>query len=281
MENHHYGWMPSFLDLFAKNAFTDHGLSNADMLSAIAKRDFGEHHEMVLAAWAQFSEGISKVIACNLDQYGPYRSGVSYPLTFTQTAAELHMPSVPWAWHAQGGIWNPIYRDTVLDHIDQSLLRLRRACAVTEHFRRGVALLDSVATQAKFPYGSEQSCQIAVARYIYCCYTTAKHVMLWNIAKRLLFALREKRDVVRIGELLAAISVKEYTEDVLASCMRAIAEKEKENVGVALACWQEDSRLGFEASMEYVFNDEFAKWKLREIDVSLTQLQQYLASPQV
>lgn len=275
MENHHYGWMPSFLDLFAKNAFTDHGLSNADMLSAIAKRDFGEHHETVLAAWAQFSEGISKVIACNLDQYGPYRSGVSYPLTFTQTAAELHMPSVPWAWHAQGGIWNPIYRDTVLDHIDQSLLRLRRACAVTEHFRRGVALLDSVATQAKFPYGSEQSCQTAVARYIYCCYTTAKHVMLWNIAKQLLFALTDDSLPSGVEELFSALGLTDATADSLSDFMRGIAKDEKQNVLTALACWQEDSRIGFEASMEYVFNDEFAAWKLAETDRSLELLEEY------
>ena len=60
--------------------------------------------------------------------------------------------------------------------------------------------------------------------------------------------------------------------------MKTIAKEEKKNVAVALDCWQEDSRLGFEASMEYVFDSEFARWKLNEIDVSLKQLDEYLSS---
>ena len=35
---------------------------------------------------------------------------------------------------------------------------------------------------------------------------------------------------------------------------------------MALTCWEEDSSIGFEASMEYVFNDEFAKWYVETIN---------------
>ena len=278
MENHHYGWMPSFLDLFAKNAFTSNSVSNTEMLTAIAKRDFGNAYETVIAAWKEFSVGISKVVACNLDQYGPYRSGPTYPLTFLQTEKDLNMPFVEWAWHPRGGIWNPIYRDTVFDNVDDSLMRLRHVSSVVEHFRTGVELMEAAANELSFSYGSEQSRQIAVARYIYCSFLTAKHVMLWNIAKRLLFFKRENNDSPHIEDLLSALSVKEYTEESLASYMKTIAKAEKENVAIALDCWQEDSRLGFEASMEYVFDSEFADWKLNEIDVSLKQLDEYLSS---
>ena len=190
----------------------------------------------------------------------------------------LHIPFVEWAWHPRGSIWKPIYRDTVFDNIDDSLMRLRHVSSVTEHFRIGVDLMEAVVTALGFTYGSEQSRQLAVARYIYCSYLTAKHVMLWNIAKRLLFFKRENHSSTRIDELLSAISVERYTEEYLATCMKAIAEAEKKNVTVALKCWQEDSRLGFEASMEYVFDREFASWKLNEIDVSLKQLDEYLSS---
>ena len=278
MENHHYGWMPSFLDLFAKNAFTSNSTPNAEMLTAIAKRDFGKAYETVISAWKEFSMGISEVVACDLDQYGPYRSGPTYPLTFLQTDKDLHMPFVEWAWHPHGGIWNPIYRDTVFDNVDDSLMRLRHVSSVTEHFRIGVKLMEAVANELGFSYRSEQSRQIAVAKYIYCSFLTAKHVMLWNIAKHLLFYKRENRISPRIDDLLSALSIEKYTEESLASHMKTIADAEKKNVAIALDCWQEDSRLGFEASMEYVFDSEFASWKLNEIDVSLKQLDEYLSS---
>jgi hypothetical protein len=278
MESHHYGWMPSFLDLFSKNAFTSNSVPNPEMLTAIAKRDFLEKYETVLLAWKEFSKGISEVVACELDQYGPYRSGPTYPLTFLQTEKDLHMPFVEWAWHPRSGIWNPIYSDTVFENIDDSLMRLRHVTSVTEHFQIGVDLMETVAKELGFSYGSEQSRQIAVARYIYCSYLTAKHVMLWNIAKRLLFFKRENNISSCVDDLLSAISVERYTEEHLATYMRAIAEAEKKNVTVALDCWQEDSRLGFEASMEYVFDSEFASWKLNEIDISLKQLDEYLSS---
>ena len=278
MENHHYGWMPSFLDLFAKNAFTSNAVPNAEMLTSIAKRDFGKAYETVISAWKEFSIAISNVVACDLDQYGPYRSGPTYPLTFLQTEQDLRMPSVEWAWHPRGGIWQPIYRDTVFDNVDDSLMRLRHVSAVTEHFLIGVELMESAADELGFSYGSEQSRQIAVARYIYCSFLTAKHVMLWNIAKRLLFYKRENRSSPRVDDLLSALSIAEYTEESLASYMKTVADEEKKNVEIALSCWQEDSRLGFEASMEYVFDSEFASWKLKEIDVSLKQLDEYLSS---
>lgn len=276
MENHHYGWMPSFLDLFAKNAYTSNSVPDDAMLEAIAKRDFGEAYAQALEAWEQFSQGLSKVVACNIDQYGPYRCGPSYPLTFTQTKKELDMPYVAWAWHKQGGIWEPIYGDDVFSDVDNSLMRLQHGEAVAEHFEKGVAILDSIAKRMDYASGSEQSYQIAVARYIACAYNTAKHVMIWNIAKRLLFALRENRQNIQAEELLKAIQVTAYTEEALAERMHAVAQAEKENVMVALSCWQEDSRIGYEPTLEYVFNDDFAQWKIAETDTSLKLLDAFL-----
>ena len=277
MENHHYGYMPSFLDLFAKNSFTSNTRPDAEMLEAIAKRDFGNRYQTVLAAWEEFSRGICEVVACSLDQYGPYRSGPTYPLLFSKSAKDLQIPFVEWACHPRDAIWVPVYGDTVFENVDESLMRLRHIVSVNRHFSAGVQLMDGVAKDLHIPYGSEPSRPIAVARYIYCSYTTAEHVMLWNIAKRLLLALREKALSPRADELLSALGVTEYTEAALASYMREIAEAEKENVGVALACWQEDSRLGFEASMEDVFNDGFAAWKLQEIRDALEELAVYVS----
>ena len=281
MENHHYGWMPSFLDLISKNSFTTAALSGEETLTAIAKRDFGESYASVIEAWQEFSIGVSKLIACDLDQYGPYRSGPTYPLTFLQTSKEMNIPSVPWAWHKAPGIWDPIYNDDVFSDVDDSLMRLRHIRAVVGHFERGVLILESAVKKNGYAYGSEQSCQLALGRYILSSYITARHVMEWNIAKRLLFALCEKRNESRALELTAALGISEYTAEALSDYMKAIASAEKKNVAVALTCWQEDSRIGFEASMEYVFDSELAEWKISETDKSLAALDRYLEDHEV
>ena len=276
MENHHYGWMPSFLTLLAKNAFLSGGCSDREMLAAIARRDFGKQADTALAGWEAVSRGMARVIPAMIDQYGPYRPGPGYPLLFTQTLADLKIPRTPWVWHPAGGIWKPVYPDEVFPDIDNSLLRLERVGEALDLFGRGLSLLEKAAEGAGLAYGSEPSCGVATVRYLHASLGTARHVMRWNIAKKLLFALREGRDIPRREELFAAIGVKDETPEALAALLRADAEKEKEYVASALAAYREDSAIGFEASMEYVFNEEMAAWKLSELDRSLALLNDYM-----
>ena len=73
MENHHYGWFPSFLTLLAQNAFDTAGMADEDMLRRIALRDWGSEANHALKAWEKFSEAIRGIVAADCDQYGPYR----------------------------------------------------------------------------------------------------------------------------------------------------------------------------------------------------------------
>ena len=275
MENHHYGWMPSFLDLLAKNAFTTNRMPDDELLGAIAKRDWGDHYREAIEAWSLFSEGICHVIACNLDQYGPYRCGPSYPLTFTQTKKDLSFPSAPWAWQKGFGIWNPIYADPVFPNVDNSLMRLRHVETVTDCFRRGVETLKGIL--ANDPLKASNTCkeQVAVGEYIYCCYVTATNVMRWNIAKQLLLVPCDGRVQKDTIKLLNALSIPSYDRKLLTEYMNTVALKETQNVAKALECQQEDSRLGFEASMEYVFDPDTAAWKNKVTQESLLLLGQY------
>ena len=101
--------------------------------------------------------------------------------------------------------------------------------------------------------------------------------MEWNIAKCLLLSLEDKNiPSERREELYCALGVTKQNAEALAEFMRAVARAEIENVAVALECWHEDSSIGFEASMEYVFNDEFAEWKLKEMDRSISLLDKYM-----
>ena len=275
MENHHYGWLPSFLSLFSKNAFTTNGIPNEEMLCQIARRDYGEYADMAMQAWAYFSEGISNVVAAAVDQYGPYRCGPTYPLLFDQKAGELNIPSVPWAWHKGGGIWNPVYPDPVFPDYENTLLRYSHVKTVKESFRKGLDLLETAAERLNLSAGSEISRQIAVARFLYCTYVTTENVIGWNMAKKILLSGKppEGADAVR-----EALGITDRAPEGLAQFMKNVAALETENVSLALTCWKEDSSIGFEASMEYVFNDEFAKWKNAETVKSLKRLEQYLGT---
>jgi hypothetical protein len=250
-------------------------MTDTAMLEAIAKRDWGASWQAALAAWREFSDGIAEVIASSLDQYGPYRCGPAYPLLLTQTQEELDFPTVPWAIHPGFAIWRPSYADAVLPNIENSLMRLRHVEEVRDRFARGVALLTDAMQDGVCHASRECAEQLAVADYIYCCYVTAAHVMRWNIAKRLLLATDEEREREGVDRLLSALSLKCYNKKALVAYMRTVAEAETENVARALASQRTDSRLGFEASMEYIFDPRVAEWKNRVTEESLALLAEY------
>ncbi len=275
MENHHYGWLPSFLTLLAKNAFMTGTPSDSEMLRAIAVRDFGKEAERALRGFSLLDEGMSRVIPAMIDQYGPYRCGPTYPLLFTQTAAELRIPKKPWAWHPAGGIWKPIYPDEIFQDVDSTLLRLFRVREAADRFGEGLALLEEAARLAGAAPDAEAASVVAVTRYLYCSWVTARHVMEFNIAKRLLLWEGDGTPP-REGELLAAIGLTSRDPAALAAYLRRRIAAERENVTLALTSWEADSSIGFEASMEYVFDHENAAWKLSELDRTLSLLDDHM-----
>ena len=54
--------------------------------------------------------------------------------------------------------------------------------------------------------------------------------------------------------------------------MIAVAQAETKNVRAALACYRANSLVGYEASMEYAFNDACAAYKNKLTQQSLRQL---------
>jgi len=273
MEDHHYGWLPSFLTQFARNAFMTNGIPNSLMLEQIARRDWGDQWQKILEAWRLFSEGITYVVASSVDQCGPYRCGSSYPLLYNQKTEEMQPPRDDWATHGGFAIWFPEYGDEVLPNPRKTLLRYSRVQLVTDYFRRGLALQQDALQELGAAYGSEISRQAAVARYLTCTYVTTGHVIGWAIGKQMLKALLEGREIPMEDELYKAIGVTDTTVEGLAQFLRDIAAAETENVALALTCWEEDSSIGYEPTMEYAFNRDYAEWKNGETKRSLEQME--------
>ncbi len=276
MENHHFGWLPSFLSMFAKNAFMTNTISDGECLEQIAVRDYGKEADKALAAWKLFSDGISQVIASDVDQYGPYRCGPTYPLLFDQKAEELEIPYVPWAWHQGGGIWMPIYPMNIYDNPKYTLMILSHMAAVTEKFGEGCKLLEEAVKNLNAQSGSEVSRQFALARFIYCSYLTAGNVVRWTIAKQLLMSAKNGENKECPKEFYQIIGMENPSVEALKEYMFKVAEIENKNIDLALKSWEEDSSIGFEASMEYAFSIDFVNWKKKEIKNSLDRLNKYL-----
>lgn len=281
MEDHHYGWFPSFLTLFSKNAFMTNGLSDDEMLQRIAQRDFGNEAGKVLEAWKLFSEGIRAVIPAACDQYGPYRCGPTYPLLFEQKQKDLQLPSVGWATHGGFEIWFPEYPDVNFDDPSSMLLRYERVKKTEICFRKGCTLLQEAVDMIGAPKGSEQSKQLAVAGFLHSTYVTALHVMEWSITKNLLHAAVEKIIHDCDDMIFEALGLTDRSVQALAERMHMIARLETENVENAISFYEEDSRIGFEPTMEYMFDHEHAEWKNEETKKSLEQLEEYLVKAQM
>jgi len=279
MESHHYGWFPSFLTVLTKNAFMSHAVDDSEMLRRIALRDYGTEADKALRAWACFTEGIRAVIPADCDQYGPYRSGPTYPLLFNQTREEIaqNMPAVPWANRPKFRIWFPEYPENIFEKPDFTLLRYERVQKAEACFREGYLLLKEAVRTVGAPYGSELSCQAAVAGFLHSTYVTAYHVMRWTMAKALLRAVKKKELPETADVFFETLGIAERSAESLAELMRRTARAETENVAKAMEFHLEDSRIGFEATMEYVFDPEFAAWKNTITEESLRQLEAFTA----
>ena len=156
-------------------------------------------------------------------------------------------------------------------------MRYRHVQRVRELFGKGLGLLEEALGILGAAYGSEISRQAAVARFLYCSYVTAEHVMAWTMAKRTLLLETETGVPEGADAVCDALGLEDRTPAGLARRMKEIAAAERDNVRLALTAWEEDSRIGFEATMEYVFNKECAEWKLAETERTLALLDDYLA----
>jgi hypothetical protein len=92
-----------------------------------------------------------------------------------------------------------------------------------------------------------------------------------------LIALKEGESHDYEDALYEAIGVKERTIEALYAYLEKIAAAEDENTDIGLACWREDSLIGFECSIEYAFNDLTAQWKKNESQVSLQKIRDFMA----
>lgn len=236
MENHHFGWWPSFISELEKEAFTEGGIPFEKHLRLIAVRDFGEANaDAAVAAWKGWSDAIEDYIPTDANQYGPFRIGPAYPFTFGR--GKVDIKTFPSKQYASNGLGICRFDYLLEGYVPQ--LTPERMDA--EYMKKELELLGSMVV--KFDAGAKAFATMA----------GRKASEMANFGAFLTTCTRTAYNVKR-----GAIAQLENDE----AGMIAAARDEYANAKEALAYVTRDSRLGWEPSMEYVGGPAQIRWKL-------------------
>jgi hypothetical protein len=236
MENHHFGWWPSFLSELEKEAFTEGGMPFDEHIRLIAVRDYGEKNaDAAVEHWKRWSEFAEDYIPTDANQYGPFRIGPAYPFTFGHPPADYK--SFPVKKYASNGPGICRFDYLRAGYVPQ--LTPERMDA--EYMEKEIELLEPM--EAAYAKGAqtfaampgEKAARMAnFAAYLAACTRTAINVKRGAVA----FLAKDGAGVL------------------------AAARAEYANAKAALPIVEKDSRLGWEPSMEYAGGPEQIAWKI-------------------
>lgn len=247
MECHHYGWFPSFVSELEKEAFTDGGIPFERHLRMIAERDFGtENADRAIEAWKLWSDTATDYVASDRNQYGPFRTGPSYPYNYGGT--HIGNDEFPISRNASN---KDIARYNYLDassYVDNGEIKSLDIPNMEKEFEllegmeaalgRGADIFDAIANSLPDGRAEKARRMATLGRYMQRTVITAINVKHGAIAHR----ANDKAEVLKW------------------------AKREYANAKAALPLVEYDSRLGWEPSMEYVGGPDQIRWKLERME---------------
>ena len=260
-ENIHYAFQPSIISEIEKYMFFtsyEGAPSPEEWLRLLIERDYGkENADAVDKAFRLFSEAITHYAPTNEDQYGGFRVGPSYPLWIEDTRIGLTRPpqagKIPNEYNAMFG--NIIYYPAYTQHTTgrDSMPGIRIHDELVEFEKVKSLLEDGVAALEEIEKKNE-----AVEKLI------ALGKFMANTCKTV---IHEKELFINTQKLSIAKNTDEAS--TIVDNIEQILLKERENVLDTIPVTRVDSRLGWEASMEYQGDEECLNWKLRQLDHEL------------
>ena len=244
MECHHYGWHPSFISELEKEAFTEGGIPFEDHMRMIAARDFGPANvDRVLEAWRLWSDTARDYVASSVNQYGPFRTGPSYPYNFGGAhIANLEFPisrnalnkNIARYNYLDKSSYNPESGEVGELDVESIKKELELLEAMQVALGKGADIFDSICGDIGRVREEKARRMATLGRFMQRTVITAINVKHGAIAHR-------------AGDRAAVLEW---------------ARKEYANAKAALPLVEADSRLGWEPSMEYVGGPEQIRWKL-------------------
>ena len=244
MENHHFGWWPSFISDLENEAYVEGGIPFDEHLRLVAARDFGpDNADAAIAVWNEWSRNHEDYSPSDMNQYGTFRIGPAYPFTFG--GAIVKRDEFPGLKHASNWPADICRMDYLLEGY---VAQLKPERMDNEFLAKEGELLEPMAAaysagakkfekMAKSLSGRRRANALEMAtlgEYLAACTRTAVNVKRGGIAHR-------NKDK---AALLAA------------------AKAEYANAKATLPLVERDSRLGWEPSMEYCGGPAQIRWKL-------------------
>ncbi len=247
MESHHYGLYPSFISKLSKWCFNDPERPMEEILDDVLVSEFGGHclneTREALRLW---SDAICHYTPTDNDQYCAFRIGPAYPFCFLVTYKN---PSSPYAhfgnriYHASYTNWYP-HEVTFYKGVPapiRAMAEMRSLEKMQALMEDGLALLNGIANKNdKLLY------LINLGAYMVHCIQTGINVKKW-------YKLLSHFD---------ASETKEEVRNVLDS-MEELLLAEIENAEQTIPLVENDSRLGWEPSMEYMGDRAHIEWKIK------------------
>ena len=267
-ECHHFGWWPNICNDLMKKLYTVPELPIDDkaFLKQLAIRDFGD--EKVYYTWDLWSQALQHITTCNEDQYGPLRSGPSYPFVFqvnitrTMTAKEIPFPCAPKAMFG-GRIIKTLYQSYEAAGQSPGIMRypidIKELGILISLWEKGLDNLQEVIYNAQNPRKLE-NCErlFGLGKYMLNTIKTVVNIKKWYLTTMELKMCPNAQK--------AAILLDDLVE---------IAAHERNNVLDTIYYVERDSRLGWEPSMEYVCDKWHLEWKMRQLDFALKEIASY------
>ena len=268
-ETHHFGWWPSVIIDLRKASFWQPRAENLEaLLPELARRDYGtEAAADIIKVWQRWSDAMEFYVASNEDQYGPWRVGPAYPFIFqpnitrTMGQKEIAFPSAPYA-HFGGRIVKTLYQPFENANQSPGPLRypqdLERLARMREIWEDGLRLLE--ATLDKIPArkrdrGNEL---FLLGSFIRRSIDTVINIKRWWL----------------LNIKLQASSDAKVMLDILTQ-LEELAAEEIANARATIPIVEQDSRLGWEPSMEYVCDKWHLEWKIRQVESALREIASY------
>ena len=252
MESHHYGFYPSFIGKLSKITLMQNAENPEKILMDILISEYGEDcAESVNEALKQWSEAINYYAPCNDDMYGPFRVGPSYPMCLDRVINVYSDPKalfgncicVPGYFDGNSGR-NTFYKV----RCSISNLRIRKELELItkmkEYMDKGIELLESIENP------NEELCYLLnLGKFISHSIQTTINLKKWYILKTKVKAMETKDEILKgIDDL------------------EKLAWEEIENVKATIPIVENDSRLGWEPSMEYICDKEHLMWKISQVE---------------
>lgn len=301
MEGHHYGAYHSFISELSKEMGWSPRRDFREHMRAIATREFGrENADDVLSAWHHASEGIRHNIPSYEDQYGPLRVGPAYPFV---TKTYWVMPSeegthfggdrITYTWY---GIHHGFPENTLLRNIKRLLNGISEFSIMQREYDEAASLMAGVAERLG---GRRREEAGRMAAHLYLMARTAETTvnvkrfsMLRHAAMEMTGTPPTKHRLIGpITEMPTYLTDDPMWPDAcrilfdaapptaaeLLALARTIVDEECDNARRAIPAVEYDSRLGWEASMEYMCDAEHLLWKIDCTKKALAELEAMLS----